>query len=166
MHDIERIQKINDMSAELKNFGFANNSEEGSTEAQKMYLSEEQQNNQVFSGENKLESLHNNFSRFREMTNNKIQELSRVINAQNKHINKLTQKVSTLQNRREAPQPKPSPQPQQQSPSQTQQAPQEQAEEKPIRRDLKENKPGYYEKQGHYQPGDVVIEDVFYYGNK
>jgi len=169
MDDVERVEKINAMTQELKKFGFFDNSNEAVEGAKNIMLSDEQQKeSKIFTSEEEiLVELSNSFKRFKEMTATRIQEMSRNIINLHAQIKEITETVSTLQTRKEiSPREKPSPEiPKEENPH----SPQE-PEEKPLPKKQPESqerseKP-YYEKQGYYTPEDVKVEDFFYYGKK
>ncbi|NQU98464.1 hypothetical protein HQ533_03270 [Candidatus Woesearchaeota archaeon] len=180
MDDVQRVEKINAMSQELKKFGFSDNTMDAIEGAKEILMTEEdQQESRVFTSEEEVVvELSNSFKRFKEMTTAKMQEMTRNIVNLHGQIDELNSNIAALQSRNEpsppeSPSPTISPQEEPQSQESVKQedlpsAKPEGQEEKPAKhesQERKEEKP-YYEKQGHFTSDDVRIEDIFYYGNK
>ncbi|MBU0471162.1 MAG: hypothetical protein KKF89_05020 [Nanoarchaeota archaeon] len=164
MNDVQQIQRINAMSQELKRFGFSENTVDAIEGAKNILMNDEEQHeSSIFTEENEVSQLSNMFCRFKDSTMSKMNEMSRHISNLNTEISKLNSTISVLQSRREEPlreHPSPPPQPRI-----------EECEQSPPRQEAKREsqerseKP-YYEKQGHFTPENVKIEDFFYFGKK
>ncbi|MAG39153.1 hypothetical protein CMO90_03635 [Candidatus Woesearchaeota archaeon] len=153
--DVDAIQRINGMSQELKNFGFYNSSNESINGAKEILLSKDQQENKIFEEENMLKDLSNSFKRYRGMTDEKIIGLHKEISFLQDQIKYLKDgilvQLATI--------------------GQKQQVQKEEIQQKELKKESlqKENKSTekpYYEKQGHFTPEDVKVDEIFYYGQK
>lgn len=176
MDDIERIQRINAMSQELKKFGFFEDTEQAIEGAKLVLMTDDQQTEStIFPNEDHLISdLNSSFERFKQSTNTRMEEMSHTIVNLHGQISDLLKTVSVLQQRNEFPQnSQPSP-----IPEQSQELRQESVQQECLQTQEPKTKISneqsqtpqtqkpYYEKQGHYTSADVKIEDIFYYGNK
>jgi outer membrane biosynthesis protein TonB len=166
MNDIASIQKINNMSQELKRFGFADDRQSSIEQASNILLNdEEQQASQILHQGSSVEEIQNKFVRYKDANDSRVQKLNNHIDELKQEMQQILSVVSAIQSRREsAPQqkPQPSPQPEQHvEPPRQERSP----EEKEESRVQTEEKP-YYEKQGLFTSNDVQIDKIFYYGNK
>ena len=171
MDDIDRIEKINAMTEELKKFGFLDDSRDAVQGAKSLLMSnEEQTESKIFTSEGQVVvELSNSFKRFKDMTTARMHEMTRTITSLQDQLMDITGTLSSLQPRREPLRADPSPS--FEAPRQEEPRPQEISKPEPIEpvkqevQERSEEKP-YYEKQGHFTSADVQIEDIFYYGNK
>lgn len=153
MDDIQRVEKINAMSQELKKFGFAESSPEAIESAAGILLTEEEQTeSKIFTNEEEVVvELSNNFRRFKDSTSTRMHEMSQQIVNLHGQIKELVETISVLENRNNPPPKQPSPQ--EPVNKEIDAKPQSQEEEKP-----------YNERIGKVTPADIKIEDYFYYG--
>ena len=159
--DVERLKKMNQMIPELKKHGFATFNDEAS-ELSQGYLKEE-----VPIAPPKVSEdtgVHVNFEKFKGQVNQRVAavegSVKQVIEKMNeiiKKINELEQRPKTFSASNEVPRSQP-------------EQKQEQPKQEPPKQDNQpEGKGKGAESQsryGKYQPGDVDIGDIFYFGNK
>ena len=154
MSDIEKIRKINEMSATLKKHGFAMSSDDAASKAQDVY---KEKIADAAKAENKAESspgiakLERNFEVFRSAAQKEMntlrEDLSSVVGKLNEMIKvineleKLKDDVTTIDEGKE---------------KQKRLAPK-------IVKKPKEQK---NQRTGDLKPGDINLNETFYYGNK
>ncbi|MBU0665898.1 MAG: hypothetical protein ABIC91_02320 [Nanoarchaeota archaeon] len=161
MNDIASIQKLNSMSQELRNFGFADSSVSSVQQAANIMLSEEAQKSSIFGRDSELfEELNNKFHRFKDFSDNRILKLSQEVGELKSQVKELIGVISVIKSR-PASTHQPSPEPL----LREQPREKEESVNKTQVVSVEKEKP-YYEKQGHYSPDNVKIEDFFYFGNK
>jgi len=164
IEDIGTIQKINQTSRELKNFGFSDSTQDSIAQAQNLYLSDDESKASVVfgSGQESMDALQYNFKKFRESTDIRIRKMGEEIQTLQQYVKQLlnskTQSPQTPQRAEtktvEFSQPHISPE----------------RRDEPVREERpeppkQEQKP-YNERQGSFTSNDVKIEDIFYCGNK
>ena len=155
MSDIEKIRKINEMSATLKQHGFAQSSDEAANQAQSVYKEKiadaEKKEDKTMTNEPDIAKLERNFDVFRSTTQQQLNalkdDLHSVIEKMNQMIKvvneleKLKDDVTTIDEGKE---------------KQKRLAP----------KMVKKPKEPKNQRVGELKPGDINLNETFYYGNR
>jgi len=165
MSDIDKIMKVNEMSANLKKHGFAASSDEAAGQAQEVFKekiagveekrSEENIGDAEMADNKDLEKIERNFEVFKSTTHEQLEsvkgELQTVVGKMNEMIKiineleKLKDSVTTINDGSNEKQQRLAPK----------------VVQKP-----KEDKPASHPRSGSAQPGDVDLSDTFYCGTR
>jgi hypothetical protein len=158
MSDIGKIQKINEMSANLKKHGFASSSEEAAKEAEKYFKEEIAKAEE---GAEKMDSdigkIERNLEVFKNFTSKEIEALKDDLHSVVEKMNEIVKFINRIEAQKKAPIDVPEEQEKMPKPPtrKQKQATLKNPDPKPKN-----------ERVGDLKPGDVSIEDTFYFGTK
>jgi hypothetical protein len=158
MSDIDKIMKVNEMSANLKKHGFAASADEASGQAQEVFKEKiadvEKKGDAEMADDKDVARIERNFETFKSATHQqleavrgdlqavmaKMNEMIKVIN----ELEKLKDSVTTIDEGEE---------------KQTRLAPK-------VVKKPKEDKPKTNPRSGDMKPGDIDLSETFYYGTR
>ncbi|MBN2112065.1 hypothetical protein JW707_03105 [Candidatus Woesearchaeota archaeon] len=160
MSDIEKVMKINKMSAYLKQHGFASSSDEAASKAQevfdqKLVTAEKPKEGGIkMADDEKIAKIERNFDVFKATTaqqlnslkddvHNVVQKMNEIIKTINE-LEKLKESVTTIDEDGEK---------------------QQRLAPKVIKKP-KEEKPKNHPRSGNMQPGDIDLNKTFYFGKR
>jgi hypothetical protein len=159
MSDIDKVMKINKMSATLKQHGFAESSEEAASQAQEVFNQKiaETQKPAEEAGQmsnDDIAKVERNFEVFKSTTtqqlnslkddvHNVVEKMNEIIKAINE-LEKIKESVTTIDEGDE---------------KQKRLAPK-------VVKKPKEDKPKNHPRSGDTQPGDIDLNETFYYGTR
>jgi hypothetical protein len=157
MSDIGKIQKINEMSANLKKHGFASSSEEAAREAEKFYSEEivkaEEGADKM---DNDVSKVERNFEMFKTNTSKELESIKGDLHGLVEKMNEIVKFINTVEAKQSRPIDVPEDQDKMPTPPTRQQK----------QATLKTEEKPKNERVGKLKPGDVSIEDTFYFGTK
>lgn len=160
MSDIEKVMKINKMSETLKQHGFAENSEEASSQAQKVFNQKIAETKKPAEEEGQMSNedlakVERNFDVFKSSTTEQLNSMRDDIHKVIQKMNEMIKAITELEKLKDS------------VTTIDEGGPEKQQRLAPkIVKKPKEEKPANHPRVGNVQPGDIDINETFYYGTR